>query len=168
MPLLLVSNRMIRSRILEILSRLFSWDDDPLKTLALGNKESGGSSYQVVSRIAIDMIKEATVLDELLTGISFLNISLALLEDESYQEAYQVLYGLFCVCLHRDIDTQFRHVPSMVRTSRSKNTALELVIRAINTIVIQRDSIAEVKFTNIKKKKDMQLTHLLFEGRPLS
>jgi hypothetical protein len=39
-PLLCLSDRMIRSRVLEILSCLFSWDNDPLLTLNLATEQS--------------------------------------------------------------------------------------------------------------------------------
>jgi hypothetical protein len=40
MPLLCLSDRMIRSRVLEILSCLFTWDKDPLLTLNLSTEQS--------------------------------------------------------------------------------------------------------------------------------
>lgn len=108
MSLLCSSDRMIRSKVLEILSVLFSWDDDPLNTLHLQDNEDEtnvDSAYFKLLSVSKTMIKKAVKVDDLMTGVSLLETLLVLMERsskglDSPNDIYSVFLSLFHICMN--------------------------------------------------------------------
>lgn len=108
MSLLCSSDRMIRSKVLEILSVLFSWDDDPLKTLHLQDKEDDTSvdtAYLKLLSVSKAMIQKAVKVEDLMTGVSLLETLLVLMERSekglnSYNDMYSVFLSLYSICMN--------------------------------------------------------------------
>lgn len=105
MPLLCSLDKIIRSRVIEILTVLFSYDTDPLQTLNLQGNQSNtdvDSAYNTLLLISQTMILESVKMDDLMTAVSLLESTLTLLrrcDNKSPSEAFTILLTLFNCCL---------------------------------------------------------------------
>lgn len=118
--LLCSSDRMIRARVLDILSILFTWDNNPLKTLDIKMEDGADTSidfaYLKMLYISKTMIIEATKVDDLMTAVSLLETSLTLLERsqqelKSPMDTYSIFLLLFNICLNEmDENSSYRNV----------------------------------------------------------
>lgn len=117
MPLLCSTHRMIRARVIEILSVLFSWDPDPIQTLGLRNVQK--NPIDGVYHVMLDLSKEMLMaqdgsLDQVMTGVSLLETSIELLKRMNVpdiQEMVQLIVMLIDICLNRYVSTtEGRHV----------------------------------------------------------
>ncbi|KAI7908207.1 armadillo-type protein [Cokeromyces recurvatus] len=141
-PLLCLSDRIIRSRVLEILSILFSYDKDPLQTLNLDTCNSNiNKAYRVIFNMAKEMIKESKKLDDLMTAVTFLDTSFTLLTQNTntdihttIDEAYSILYSLIDLCMYKQ-KNELKHVNEFIKTTRTRNQLTQLVLRTMNTLV---------------------------------
>lgn len=108
MSLLCSSDRMIRSKVLEILSVLFSWDNDPLKTLHIQDNEDDtdiDTAYFKLLSISKAMIQKAVKVEDLMTGVSLLETLLVLIKRSSkglnpYSDVYSVFLSLYYICVN--------------------------------------------------------------------
>ncbi|RCI02426.1 hypothetical protein CU098_000638, partial [Rhizopus stolonifer] len=136
-PLLNSNHRMIRSRLLEILSALFSWDDDPLETLGLQHTTPGiEQAYTTLSEASMKTIREAATMDQLTTAISLLETVFVLLKRTSMdlsKDAYLILCDLVSICLDKD-HPSLQAIQHLLKSDRTRNNLLQLVIRLIDTL----------------------------------
>lgn len=90
--------------------------------------------------MAMDMIRQASRLDELTTALSLLDATFTLFKRRSTSatcstaEPYDVLYKLFRICVYKD-DNDLSNIKQLVKSNRIKNSVLQQVIRAIDTLV---------------------------------
>lgn len=143
MPLLCSVNRIIRSRVLEILSVLFSWDTDPLKTLDLNDSESNiDMAYEKILFISSTMIHQAVKMDDLMTGVSLLDTSLVLLKrcTQTHDTPMDTLFILYQRCISNVQD-------NVLKSNRLKNNLLQLVLRSMDKLVtIYPETIKDDRF----------------------
>ncbi|CEP11303.1 hypothetical protein [Parasitella parasitica] len=140
-PLLLLSNRMTGSRILEIINQLFTWDSDPLGTLNLSSKSASvDEAYLRVSELAFDMLKKSSTSSDTAIVVSLLEASFTLLQRRkdakacSADAAFSILHQLLHVCMGNGGDN-LPNVRKSLKSARSKNTLLQLVIRSVNRLL---------------------------------
>ncbi|KAI9483166.1 MAG: armadillo-type protein [Benjaminiella poitrasii] len=167
--LLCLSDRIVRARVVEILSILFIWDKDPLQTLNLETCHSDtNKAYMVMLKTVKGMIKEAKKLDDLMTAISLLDASFALLTQINQTDinplsdmAYHVLYALISLCVNHEEggeQDEFRQVKKFIDTNRTKANLLQLLLRTINTLVrldtrlIQESNFSDIVFNVLENK----------------
>ncbi|KAI8077520.1 hypothetical protein BDF21DRAFT_439038 [Thamnidium elegans] len=137
--LLCSTNRIIRSRVLEILSVLFTWDTDPLQTLGLEDTANTvDTAYEKFVFISNTMITQAMKMDDLMTAVSLLDTSLLLLSrSSSVQDKLptSILFSLFDVCFLDLINDEYKNVKGLVKTNRSKNNLLQIILRSMDKLV---------------------------------
>jgi hypothetical protein len=140
--LLCSSDRMIRAKVLDILSILFTWDNHPLKTLDINIEEIDNSiddAYSKMLFISNTMIIEAIKFDDLMTAVSLLETSLILLERSQQKlsaDTYSIFISLFNICLNEiDENSSYENVIKLLSTTRQKNSLLQLVTRSIHRLV---------------------------------
>ncbi|KAI7890041.1 armadillo-type protein [Mucor mucedo] len=128
MPLLCSVNRIIRYRVLEILSVLFSWDRDPLITLGLSDIESElDTTYEKMVFISNTMIQQAANADDLMTAVSLLDTTFVLLgRCKEKNTPFDTLYSIYEAC---------QAGTPLLKTDRLKNNVLQLVLRSMHTLV---------------------------------
>ncbi|CEG74148.1 hypothetical protein RMATCC62417_09404 [Rhizopus microsporus] len=152
MPLLCSTHRMIRARVIEILSVLFSWDPDPIQTLGLRNVQK--NPIDGVYRIMLNLSKEMLMaqdgsLDQVMTGVSLLETSIELLKRMNVpdiQEMVQLIVMLIDICLNRYVSTtEGRHIQSLLKTPRMKNNVLQLCLRILHALILIRPIFLEDK-----------------------
>lgn len=115
MQLLCSTNRIIRSRVLEIISILFAWDTDPLNSLDLKDTTTANTidlAYQKFSFISNTMIAQAIKMEDLMTGVSLLDTSLILLQRSSIQNQLplNILFSLFDSCVSDKPNKEYKNV----------------------------------------------------------
>ncbi|OBZ83108.1 hypothetical protein A0J61_08840 [Choanephora cucurbitarum] len=155
-PLLQSSNRMIRSRVLEILNALFEWDDKPLETLGLANPEDDPTdlslAYLRLSQVSIKTIRKSDKLDQLTTSLSLLEKTFILLKRVSNpslsEPAYDVLYQTICCCLDLPDAVNMDYIKRLLVSDRAKNTLIYTTIRAIYTLLQARRTITQIPTYN--------------------
>lgn len=149
-PLLCSVNRIIRSRVLEILSVLFSWDSDPLQTLDLSESESTiDTAYEKILFISSTMIEQAVKMNDLMTAVSLLDSSLVLLErcTEHHTVPFDTLITLYSSCCTGN---------ALLKSDRLKTNVLQLVLRSMNTLIVIRPD-------TLNDDRLMQVFHVLDE-----
>lgn len=101
---------MICSRVIEILSVLFSWDLNPIKTLGLNGQETLSGAYEIMIKMAKEMMLVQSI-NQVMTATSLLDTSLELLKrTPCEQDITQTLIPLLDICLGRQTHTEFDHV----------------------------------------------------------
>ncbi|CEG83507.1 hypothetical protein RMATCC62417_17414 [Rhizopus microsporus] len=152
MPLLCSAHRMIRARVIEILSVLFSWDPDPIQTLGLRNVQK--SPIDGVYHMMLDLSKEMLMaqngsLDQVMTGVNLLETSIELLkrmDTPNTQEMVQLIVMLIDICLNRYVSmTEGRHIQFLLKTPRMKNNVLQLCLRILHALILIRPILLEDK-----------------------
>lgn len=143
MSLLCSSDRMIRSKVLEILSVLFSWDDDPLKTLHLQDKEDDTSvdtAYLKLLSVSRAMIQKAVKVEDLMTGVSLLETLLVLMERSekglnSYNDICSMFLSLYSICMN-EVGEASDHdeISKLLKTNRLKNNLIYIILRSMEKL----------------------------------
>ncbi|KAI9259964.1 hypothetical protein EDC94DRAFT_635351 [Helicostylum pulchrum] len=137
--LLCSTNRIIRSRVLEIISVLFTWDTDPLRTLGLEDTTNTvDTAYEKFVFISNTMISQAMKMDDLMTAVSLLDTSLLLLSrSSSVQDKLPtgILFSLFDACFLDLVHDEYKNVKSLVKTARSKNNLLQIILKSMDKLV---------------------------------
>ncbi|KAI8642330.1 armadillo-type protein [Parasitella parasitica] len=140
-PSLLSSDRMIRARILEIVSQLFTYDPDPLVTLNLSSDDSSvEQAYLSISGLALDMLEKSASSSDAATVVSLLEASFTLLQRRENAKvccadaAFSALHQLLHVCMDKGGE-KLPNVRISLKSVRSKNSLLQLVIRSVNRLL---------------------------------
>lgn len=135
-PLLCSVNRIIRYRVLEILSVLFSWDTDPLQTLGLSDTECDlKTAYEQISFISNTMIQQAVNANDLMTAVSLLDTSLVLLNRcKEKNTPFDTLYNLYETC---------QKGSPLLKSDHLKNNVLQLVLRTMHTLIKIRPELVQ-------------------------
>lgn len=116
------TNRMICSRVLEILSALFSWDPNPTKTLGLNGQETLSGAYEIMIQMAKEMMLVQSM-HQVMTATGLLDTSLELLKrTPCEQDITQTLVPLLDICLGRQTHTEFDVVKKEKRERERKRT----------------------------------------------
>ncbi|KAL0091283.1 armadillo-type protein [Phycomyces blakesleeanus] len=148
------SNRIVRTRMIEILSELFKWAPDPLGLLLPKPTEPASAArdhirhaYDFVILLVIDRIQNPDTANTIVSGLSLLPCVIDLLkrlENKSVKDAL-VIQGTFtrvlevCIKGHtlKDIGTYTKTV-TMLNTSRSlsyKKSLMQTALRGLNYLV---------------------------------
>lgn len=169
MPLFCYAHRMVRARVFEILSVLFSWDPDPIQTLGLRNVQE--NPIDGVYRIMLDLSKEMLLaqdgtLDQVTTGVNLLETTIELLkrmDTPDTQEMVQLIVMLIDICLnrydseaesrhvrplpilHRTVSSQPHQIQSLLKTPHMKNSVLQLCLRTLHALILIQPTLLQVR-----------------------
>ncbi|KAG1350294.1 hypothetical protein G6F62_003322 [Rhizopus arrhizus] len=172
-PLMCSTNRMICSRVIEILSVLFSWDLNPIKTLGLNGQETLSGAYEIMIKMAKEMMLVQSI-NQVMTATSLLDTSLELLKrTPCEQDITQTLIPLLDICLGRQTHTEFDHVKLALKSNRDKNNLLQSVLRTLNklaliqTTVLQDSEFHESFLAVFKNQSDYMDHRVLKNGLTL-
>lgn len=158
--LLYCNSRIVRARVIEILSVLFEWDSNPLETLGKPTNDEVDrldQCYDNMFNLAISMIENANQVDTLTTGVSIMDCSFILLKRRpSYTSAdtcFVMLLGLTDICLDKSTagDVQcIKNASNLLnKSSRSnpmKKSLLQLLLRVIDALCQIYPNIIKVSF----------------------
>ncbi|KAI9365601.1 armadillo-type protein [Pilaira anomala] len=140
MQLLCSTNRIIRSRVLEIISILFAWDTDPLNSLDLKDTATASTidlAYQKISFISNTMIAQALKMEDLMTGVSLLDTSLILLQRSSIQNQLplNILFSLFDSCVSDKPNEEYKNIKRLLVTNRNKNNLMQAILKIMDKLI---------------------------------
>ncbi|KAI8877524.1 hypothetical protein K501DRAFT_230121 [Backusella circina FSU 941] len=155
--LLYSNSRMVRARVIEILSVLLEYDPNPLTTLGKpteSNINPLDQCYHTLHQLAISMIENAREIDTLTTGVSIMECSFVLLKRRELPEAcFHILLTLSDICLdnNKTNDKKYKTNTSELlnKSSRSKSlkkSLLQLLLRVIDALCqIYPDIVKDMK-----------------------
>lgn len=137
MPLVCSTHRMVRSRVIEILTVLFSWDPNPIKTLDLQAQiQDLDQAYEVMLRLAKQMIMTQPM-DIIMTGVDLLQAIIELIKrtNSTCQDLENLLFSLLNTCL--DQEQTLDHVSLLLKKStRTRNNLLQATLRVLGSLSV--------------------------------
>ncbi|KAI8987103.1 armadillo-type protein [Pilobolus umbonatus] len=151
------TSKIVRIRVIEIVSELYTWDSNPLLTLGLTKDTDGNSlmkGYDYTLRLAMNILQHSESIDFIMTGVSLVDVSMILLTRMSYphEAPCSTLLSVSNICLN--VETKDEHYQSIVKALKgtgravfNRRSLLQLTLRTLNKAIPQitdTDMIMEV------------------------